>query len=242
MSSVVPDSAGRTPAWPGPGDGVQSSGYRPLVKICGLTRPEDAEAAVRFGASYLGVIFAGGPREVSPDRASEIVLAADGHPVVGVFAPQDFDDILRIRDRTGLRGVQLHRATSAEECGRLSDEGLLVIQVLRLAGHDDLAQVDRLAAESLSHAVLVEPRVEGRLGGTGIALALEVAVEARRRLGGTRFFLAGGLTPESVSEAVSRVRPDAVDVSSGVEQIPGIKDIDRLARFMEAASGQHSSA
>jgi phosphoribosylanthranilate isomerase len=188
------------------------------------------------------VIFAGGPREVSLAQAREIVAAAAGRPVFGVFGGQSAAEILRIRDLVGLSGAQLHRTAEGDDPRRLMNEGMLVLQVLHLAGPDDLAAADSLAAGRIADAVLVEPRVEGRLGGTGMALPLELAEEARRRIRGVRFFLAGGLTPETVNDAIARIRPDAVDVSSGVEQIPGIKDHERLARFMEAAGGQHSPA
>jgi phosphoribosylanthranilate isomerase len=201
------------------------------VKICGLTRPEDAAEAVRLGASYLGVIFAGGPRQVTVDQARAIVEGAGQVPVIGVFGSQGSDEILEIRDRTGLAGAQLHGVVTPESVARLSDEGLLVIAVVRLADETDLDRLDALKA--MGCPLLVEPRVEGKLGGAGIALPLALAARARERLTGHRMFLAGGLTPETVAEAVRVVRPDAVDVSSGVEQIPGIKDHHRMARFLE---------
>ena len=89
-------------------------------------------------------------------------------------------------------------------------------------------------------AVLVEPRVPGRSGGTGTRLDLALAQAARSRLAGAAMVLAGGLTPESVVEAMALVRPDVVDVSSGVERLPGIKDPDKIARFLEAVVG-HSA-
>lgn len=201
------------------------------VKICGLTRPEDAAEAVRLGARYLGVIFAGGPRLVSPGQAREIVASAGQVPVVGVFGSQGSDEILEVRDRTGLGGVQLHDGASLGTVARLVAHDLLVLVTLRLAGPADLAGLDPLKA--LGAAVLVEPRVPGKLGGTGVPLSLDLARGARARLGGHPMFLAGGLTAETVAEAVRVVRPDAVDVSSGVEQIPGIKDHRRMARFLE---------
>jgi phosphoribosylanthranilate isomerase len=106
-----------------------------------------------------------------------------------------------------------------------------VLVVARLAGLEDLPLLD--VARSLGAPVLVEPRVPGRLGGTGVPLSVELARAARERLTGHPMFLAGGLTPDSVGDAVRAARPEAVDVSSGVEQIPGVKDHDRLARFLE---------
>jgi phosphoribosylanthranilate isomerase len=201
------------------------------AKICGLTRPEDAAEAVRLGASYLGVVFAGGPRQVTVEQARAIVRGAGQVPVIGVFGSQGSDEILRMRDQAGLAGAQLHGVVAPELVARLSDEGLLVLAVVRLAGEADLDRLDELKA--MGCPLLVEPRVEGKLGGTGACLPLPLAVRARGRLAGHRMFLAGGLTPETIAEAVRVVRPDAVDVSSGVEQIPGIKDHHRMARFLE---------
>jgi phosphoribosylanthranilate isomerase len=202
------------------------------VKICGLTRPEDAEAAVQLGASWLGVVFAGGPRLQTPERARQIVAAAGQVPVLGVFGSQGRDEILRTRDAARLAGAQLHGGASPDLVFALGREGMLVVAVARLAGPADLPELDPLTL--LGVPILVEPRVAGRLGGSGAPLALETARAARERLRGHRMFLAGGLTPETVAQAVGAVRPDAVDVSSGVEQIPGIKDHNKLARFLEA--------
>jgi len=206
---------------------------RPVaVKICGLTRPHDAAEAARLGASYLGVVFAGGPRLVDCRVARAVVAAAGGVPVIGVFGTQTRDEILRYCESTGLRGVQLHGGGGPDLEGDLAAAGLEFLRVVHLGSVQDLDRLDEPI--SAPGAVLVEPRVEGLLGGTGVSLSLDLARLARRRLEGRRMFLAGGLTAENVRESVARISPDAVDVSSGVEQIPGIKDAQRMARFMEA--------
>ena len=202
------------------------------VKICGLMRPEDAAFAARAGASYLGVVFAGGPRAVTEQQAGEIVIAGGGVPVLGVFADQNVDAILQIRDQAGLSGAQLHGPYSGLDAERLRRAGLLVWRVVRIAApaHLDLVA----AAIPDSDAVLVEPRVSRALGGPGISLDLASARQARDRLSGHAMALAGGLTPESVSQALALVRPEIVDVSSGVERRPGEKDPDKILNFVEA--------
>lgn len=201
------------------------------AKICGLTRPEDAAAAVALGARYLGVIFAGGPRQLDAQRARSIVQVAGQIPVIGVFGSQGHAQILEVRDAAGLAGAQLHNGATPELVDQLQREGLRVVVVVKLSGTADLDQLAELSG--LGCPLLIEPRVEGRLGGAGVALPLALAVEARGRLKGHPMWLAGGLTPDNVAEAVRVVQPDVVDVSSGVEQIPGIKDYQRMARFLE---------
>ena len=206
------------------------------VKICGLTRPEDATQAATAGASFLGVVFAESPRRVSLARAAEIVAASRGVPVLGVFGHQTVEEIARISRDAGLAGAQLHGAYGSDGARRLADAGLIVWRVLRIARPEDLD----LLPETSRHAetVLVEPRVPGAGGGTGVALDLALATEARKRLPESRMALAGGLTPETVGRAVALVRPDVVDVSSGVESLPGIKDHDKIGRFLEAVLGR----
>jgi phosphoribosylanthranilate isomerase len=208
------------------------------VKICGLTRPQDAAAAVEAGAAYLGVVFAGGPRRVSLQIAARISAAAGATPVFGVYGQQRVDDILHTSDAAGLRGAQLHGPYPTSVAARLRASGLEVWRVVRIAAPHDLDTLDEAVPEA--DAVLVEPLVPQAWGGAGVALDLAVAREARARLAGSRMVLAGGLTPASVGEALALVRPEVVDVSSGVESLPGIKDPDKIARFMEAVCG-HSA-
>jgi phosphoribosylanthranilate isomerase len=205
------------------------------VKICGLTRARDAALAAEGGATYLGVVFAGGPRTVSVENAAEVVHAAAGVPVIGVFADQTPDQILSIAGRAGLRGAQLHGSRGSETAARLRAAGLLVWRVARIAAPEDLDGLHDASRES--DAVLVEPRVPHALGGTGVSLDLAVAREARARLAGHPMVLAGGLTPDTVAQALAVVRPEVADVSSGVELLPGIKDPDKIARFLEAVFG-----
>lgn len=203
-------------------------------------RPEDAEGARQAGAAYLGVVFAGGPRAVAEKQAREIVAAGGGVPVLGVFADQPVEAILHLCDQAGLRGAQLHGPYSTSDAERLRTSGLLVWRVVRIAVPSDL---DSLGPAMLaSDAVLVEPRIPTALGGTGVPLGATAAREARKRLVGHPMVLAGGLTPETVADAIAIVRPEIVDVSSGVEDRPGIKDHSKIVRFVEAAFAHSSLA
>jgi phosphoribosylanthranilate isomerase len=202
------------------------------VKVCGIMRPQDASRAAEAGASYLGVVFAGGPRTVTQQQAREVVAAGSGVPVLGVFADQTLEEILQMRDRAGLSGAQLHGSSIARDAERLQAEGLIVWRVVRIAVPEDLG-ILREAVRG-SDAVLVEPQVPGSLGGAGIPLDLALAREARARVGEHPMVLAGGLTPETVVRALALVRPDVVDVSSGVERGPGVKDHIKILRFLEA--------
>jgi len=206
------------------------------VKICGLTRPEDAAHAAAGGASFLGVVLAGGPRQVSLARAGEVAAASRGVPVLGVFGDQPADAIVPLCRSAGLAGAQLHGRYTADDAAKLAEAGLIVWRVLRIARPADLDLLDETSLHAAT--LLVEPRVPHVAGGAGIPLDLALAVEARRRLAGTRLALAGGLTPDTVGRAVAVVRPDIVDVSSGVESLPGIKDHEKIARFLEAVLGR----
>ena len=209
-----------------------------LVKICGLTRPEDAAAAAAAGAAYLGVVFAGGPRRVGAAAAADVSAAAAGVPVFGVYDAQPVEEILALSRTARLAGAQLHGAYGRGDAARLRAAGLRVWRVMRIATPTDLEALSEAARDS--DAVLVEPRVPHAVGGSGISLDLAVAREARQRLAGATMVLAGGLTPQTVAAAVALVRPEVVDVSSGVERLPGIKDPDKIARFLEAVFG-HSA-
>ena len=207
------------------------------IKFCGIMQPGDATVAAAAGAAYLGVVFAGGPRAVTVVGAREVVRAAAGVPVVGVFAAQSPDEILRIGEKAELSGAQLHGSYSRSDAAWLRAHGLEVWRVVRIAGPSDLDLLGEAVLDA--DTVLVEPRVPHALGGAGVSLDLELGCQARNRLVGP-MALAGGLTPDNVGEALVQVRPEIVDVSSGVERRPGIKDPHTIARFVEAVFA-HSS-
>lgn len=208
------------------------------AKICGLMRPEDAVAAVRAGASYLGVVLASGPRRVTPERAAEISAASAGVPVFGVYGRQSVDEILDLSRAAHLVGAQLHGVYRRDDAVRLRAAGLVVWRVVRIAAPEDLDLLNEAVRDA--DAVLVEPLVPHAAGGSGVSLDLAVAREARSRLAGATMVLAGGLTPETVGAAVALVRPEVVDVSSGVERLPGIKDPAKISRFVEAVFGHNA--
>ena len=210
------------------------------AKICGLTRPEDARLAVVSGASWLGVVFAGGPRQVGVLRAREIVEAAAGVPVLGVFAGHDTRAILERCAAAGLSGAQLHDGGSDELAAGLASAGLLVWRVVRMRGPEDLPLLDGMARDA--DVILVEPRVAHVPGGSGTPLDLALALAARRRVRGARFALAGGLTVDSVPEALRVVQPHIVDVSSGVEHSAGVKSPERMKAFLEVVCGEQAGA
>jgi phosphoribosylanthranilate isomerase len=208
------------------------------VKFCGLTRVEDAREATRLGAAYVGAIFAGGPRHVSPERAREVFDAATGGPAaVGVFGADDVDAIAADAITAGVEVIQLHGDPRAADVRAMRKRfGGRVWAVARADGSMLPEWAEELFHEA--DAVLLDARVQGRLGGTGVKLewsSLADSVSALR--GRTPVVLAGGLNPENVAEAVRLMAPDVVDVSSGVESAPGIKDHAKMRAFFDAAQG-----
>lgn len=211
---------------------------RTEIKFCGLTRTIDAREAVALGARYVGVIFASGPRRLSVESAAEVL---DGVPAavhrVGVFGDTDPDEIVAVADMLGLGALQLHGEHGARLVNGLRARfGGEVWSVLRLRD----GRLPEVAAElfATADAVLLDAHVAGKLGGTGVTLPWKQLVEelgAMRNGGrGARLVLAGGLKAENVGEAIRLLRPDVVDVSSGVETAPGIKDHARMRAFRDA--------
>ena len=203
------------------------------VKFCGLTRAADALEAARLGASYVGVILAGGPRLVSPGAAAALLAGVpDGVRRIGVFGRSSAASIAEQASAAGLDGVQLHgdpAAADVEDVRRCF--GGTVWAVVRVESTLPVG-FDALAAAA--DAIVLDARVEGRLGGTGARFdwsRVARHLEGRRP---ERLVVAGGLTPENVAEAVAVFAPDVVDVSSGVESAPGEKDHARMRAFVGA--------
>jgi phosphoribosylanthranilate isomerase len=206
------------------------------IKFCGLTRPEDAEFAAELRAGYVGVIFAGGPRMLTLDRAME-VLAGVPRAIgrVGVFADQSADEIARAADWLQLDVVQLHGASGAERIADIRrDFSGQIWPVCRVAG--STLPETASAAIAAGDGLLLDAYSPKGLGGTGTTMPwAEIAREASAiRVRGKWLILAGGLMPENVGTAIAALSPDIVDVSSGVESTPGIKDHARMRAFRDA--------
>ena len=210
------------------------------VKFCGLTRPEDAAFAAECGARWVGVIFAGGPRLVDVERARsllEVVSSANADvKKVGVFGGQDDEMIAAIAERARLDVVQLHADPDAERVREVRERtGRMVWGVLRVEGSTLPAQATGLF--QAADAVVVDAKSDRALGGTGARVNWQGVRAALSRVRGeTPLVVAGGLTPEVVGDAIAALDPAIVDVSSGVESAPGIKDHARMRAFVAAVA------
>jgi phosphoribosylanthranilate isomerase len=207
-----------------------------------MTRPEDAALAAEIGAGYIGVVFADGPRRVSPAQGRKILDAAGtggGVKRVGVFGTNEPEEIERASEEAHLDVVQLHAdPTSADVAavrGKFRGE---VWAAIRIAGAHIPSYAELLFDKA--DAIVLDARSGPRLGGTGHALPWnELAVDLALDRGGCAVVLAGGLTPYNVVSAIKTLAPDVVDVSSGVESAPGIKDPWLMREFYAAATGIH---
>ncbi len=201
------------------------------VKICGITRPEDAVAAAEAGADAIGLVFADSPRRVSVAQAQAIVAELPPFVTpVALFVNEALASMLAWCEILGIRAVQLHGDEPPKVARDLATAGLRVIRAFRIGAEADLEAIKNYPAS----AYLLDARVAGKQGGTGVALDWSIAARATA-LG--RIILAGGLTPDNVTEAIRRVHPYAVDVSSGVESAPGRKDPAKVRAFIAAARG-----
>jgi len=196
-----------------------------FVKICGITREDDALLAVALGADALGFVFAPSPRQVAVDRAREIARRLPPSVLtVGVFRDDLPDRVVDIVHRAGLGAAQLHGFESAEQTREVRSRVPLVIKAFP-AGHPGLTDLAPYGAD----IVLVDSSAPG----SGEVFDWRLAEDAPRS--GHRVLLAGGLTPLNVGEAIARVAPWGVDVSTGVEAEPGVKDAVKLREFIDAA-------
>ncbi len=196
-----------------------------FVKICGITSEEDALLSVALGADAVGFVFAPSSRQVAVDRVRDIVRRLPPEVLtVGVFRNELPDRVVEITQRAGLRAAQLHGDESAEQTREVKSRVDLVIKAFA-AGHPGLGRLDSYAAD----AVLVDSSTPG----SGHAFDWRLAEDAP--LSGHRVILAGGLNAENVASAISRVNPWGVDVSSGVEREPGVKDPVKLREFISTA-------
>ncbi|HEY4175709.1 MAG TPA: phosphoribosylanthranilate isomerase [Kofleriaceae bacterium] len=212
-----------------------------LVKICGITRVEDAAYASSAGADFIGLNFwPRSKRFLHPTYAPSIIDAAhlaraDDAPelqVIGVFVDPHIDDLIAVCSRVELDGIQLHGDESPDRVRELAAAAGLPAWKAVAATDTSIAALDTWPVDAL----LLDTPSAGR-GGSGHTFDWSLAVSARSHLGHRKLLLAGGLIPSNVAAAVAQVAPWAVDVASGVESAPGIKDHDKIAAFIGAARG-----
>jgi phosphoribosylanthranilate isomerase len=191
------------------------------IKICGITRVDDALCAAKSGADAIGFIFhPASPRYISPERAQQIVAALRrGIATVGVFVNREAEDVARTAADCGLDLIQLHGDESPEYCRRFPPE-----RIIKAVSPRSPKDLRALAAYEV-RALLVDARDADRYGGTGKRADWELAARLAKE---RPLILAGGLSIDNIGEALSAVAPGAVDINSGIEQSPGIKDHDRM--------------
>ena len=208
----------------------------PDIKFCGLTRSVDAQLAADLGARYAGVIFAGGPRNLSVEQAASVFAGLPARVKrVGVFGSQSPEDIASVASMLALDVVQLHENGEPSFVSALRKlTSVEIWSVLRLSR--GLLPENSKVVAAVADGVVLDAHVPGLLGGTGVALPWQELAGGLDALRKTRFILAGGLRPENVGRAISLVAPDVVDVSSGVEAEVGIKDPGRMKAFRDAVS------
>jgi phosphoribosylanthranilate isomerase len=203
-----------------------------------LARPTDAQTAEAAGASYVGAIFVpGSPREVSPEVASTLAESVT-IPLIAVVADLRATEAARIARRAGAGGIQLHGAESPAVVRVLREEGDWELwKAVRVRSETDIVEASDRFGE-LVDLLLLDGWKAGLLGGTGTAFPWGALESVRRRIPGSlQIGVAGGLSAENVGEAVFRMDPDLVDVSSGVESSPGTKDPLQVRSFVESAQG-----
>jgi phosphoribosylanthranilate isomerase len=203
------------------------------IKICGLMTPQDARAAIEFGADALGFNFFPRSKRYVGTEASWIAELPGDVEKVAIVVDASADEAKALSRSLGITSLQLHGTESPEFCRGLMEAGVRFEKAIPVYGPDSLANCPDFS----THTVLLDSSAAGEFGGSGRTFPWEIArsfIETNRHL---RVILAGGLTAKNVAEAVAMVRPFGVDVTTGVEAAPGRKDHSRMRAFIAAARG-----
>lgn len=194
------------------------------IKICGLTNRDDAKQAVKLDADALGFIFADSPRRITPETARKIIISLPSFvSKVGVFVDEDPRIIQEISDYCHLDFVQLHGEKCWEYCDSISRPFIKVFAV------KDRTVLDHVRSRNLQYFMLDTSHAHLH-GGTGQIFDWQIAKEASSM---GQLILSGGLNPGNIKDALTVAQPYAVDICSGIEKIPGVKDIDKMKTFIE---------
>lgn len=219
------------------------------IKICGITSLEDAKVAVQAEADAVGFVFAQSPRRVTPEAVREMTQALPSSvEKIGVFVDASVDEIVDTCDVAGLTGVQLHGEYSYDRVSHLPvllkklSKSMRIVHVVHYDGdftsfsHQLRMLTARAVTEDDRGIVLVDTKMAGKLGGTGVPFDWHAAQEVfAPHAAHLRLIAAGGLQPDNVRQAIQTMRPWGVDVSSGVESVPCRKDRQRVREFIRAA-------
>jgi phosphoribosylanthranilate isomerase len=202
------------------------------VKICGITNTDDALLAAYLGADALGFVFVKeSPRAITPDEARNIIEKLPPFiATVGVFVDTPEEEILSVIGQTGIKCVQLHGNESPSKYSKIR---IPVIKAFRVSEHFQVDTIVRFPAT----AYLLDTYVNGNAGGTGKTFDWDIALAAQSY---GRIILAGGLTPDNLGEAIKKVQPYGLDISSGVESVPGKKDKRKLQQLFATIHSERS--
>lgn len=199
------------------------------VKVCGITNLKDAEAACRLGADALGFVFAKSPRRIYASKARAISLKMPPYvSLVGVFVDENIKKLLEIAEKCRLDYIQLHGNESINYCKQLK-KYYKIVKAVRVG---EKKSFDGLSGYDVD-AFLLDTYRPGKAGGTGEKFDWNMALSARKL--GKPVILSGGLKPGNVSEAIMKIKPYAVDVSSGIESSPGKKSMKLMKEFIQKA-------
>ena len=219
-----------------------------IIKICGCTRRNDARFALQNGADWIGLNLVGGPRKI---RLADVMVILGGLDdpsravvLLSVENETNFDDMIAKLKPHGVRRLQLYGNVAPGTIQRAGQQGFETIKVQAIADEDSIRSADEFLTDCRTAEpsfLLLDASSETQLGGTGRRAnwpVIENAKQQGRLVDWPPFILAGGLNAENVAEALRRVRPAGVDVSSGVESSPGRKDPVKVSAFIEAVQGQ----
>lgn len=202
------------------------------VKICGITKPQQGKTIASLGATALGFICVrASPRYVTPEQIKAVIdQLPEQIDKIGVFANSSKEEIAQTVAESGLTGVQLHGDESIEFCQQLRESlpKVEIIKALRIKNADDFDKAKTYT--KYVDTLLLDAYHPQQLGGTGKTLNWDTLQQFNPD---SPWFLAGGLTPQNVSEALNKVKPNGIDLSSGVETAPGDKDLDKVRELFE---------
>lgn len=205
---------------------------KPMVKICGITKPKDAQIAVHLGAEFIGLIFVpSSPRKVTLEQAKAVIQEVKGQvKIVGVFQNQSIGDMQSVSTRLDLDYIQLHGEESIIVSQQLSQPLIKRLNPFSSHMHSVSWALGYPEQSRVAYWLIDPPKGAEIMTKDCIGQELMTWVKQTQ----IPYFIAGRLTPENVGEAIERFRPQGVDVASGVEMRPGLKDSERMQRFFDA--------